>query len=170
MKHEPKIGQYNVIHPTVEMEEGVVIGNHNVIYEGVKLGRNTIVGNFCELGVTLKTGKNVIIQGRVRIADDCVIEDDVQLKIGVILTSRVRLKKNSFIGPCSVTFGSTAYRVTKHGTTIGERTYIGGGAVIAADIQIGDDIIVGAQAFVNKDLREPGIYVGCPAKLVRMRE
>lgn len=158
------IGQYNVIHPSVKMKKGVVVGNHNVICEGVELGENTTVGNFCELGKDLKTGRNVIIQGRVRIADDCVIEDNVQLKIGTILTSRVRLKTGSFMGPCSITFGSTAYHVTKHGTVIGERTYIGGGATIAANIQIGDDIVVGAQAFVNRDLVEPGIYGGVPAK------
>lgn len=164
------VGQYNVIHFSLKMGENVIVGNHNVIYEGVELGDNTIIGNFCELGKNLRTGRNVIIQGRVRIADNCVIEDNVQLKIGTILTSEVLLKKDSFMGPCSITFGSTAYRVTKHGTTIGKRTYIGGGAKIAANVQIGDDIIVGAQAFVNKNLVEPGVYGGVPAKLMRMRK
>ena len=160
-------GYDNVIHPSVVMGKGVTIGHFNVIYEGVELGEGTVVGNHCELGKNLKTGKNVIIQGRVRIANNCVIEDDVELKIGTILTSGVLLKKGSFMGPCSITLGSSAYRVTKHGTTIGERTYIGGGAKIAADIQIGDDIVVGAQAFVNKDLIEPGVYGGIPAILLK---
>jgi len=161
------VGQNNVIHPSVKMSKGVKVGNYNVIYEGVELGENTIVGNFCELGKNLKTGRNVIIQGRVRIANDCIIEDNVELKIGTILTSRVLLKKDSFMGPCSITLGSSAYRVTEHGTIIGERAYIGAGAQIAANIQIDDDIIVGAHAFVNKDLTEPGIYCGIPAMFLK---
>ena len=67
------------------------------------------------------------------------------------------------MGPCSITLGSSAYRVTDHGTVIGKRTYIGAGVKIVANTQIGNDIIVGAQAFVNKDLIEPGVYVGIPA-------
>lgn len=159
------IGEDNLIHPSIKVGKNVRIGNYNIIYSGAELGDNTVIGNFCDLGKNLKTGKNVTIQGRVRIGDDCILEDDVILKIGTILTSGVLLKKRSFMGPASITFGSTADRKAKYGTIIGERTYIGGGAKIAAEIQIGNDIIVGAQAFVNKDLTEPGVYVGIPARL-----
>jgi len=157
----------NVIHSSVRIGKNVQIGHFNVIKEGVELGENTVVGNFCELGKNLKTGKNVIIQGFVRIANDCLIEDSVELKIGTILTSGVWLKKGSFMGPGSVTLGSSAYRITEHGTVIGERTYIGAGTKIAANIQIGGDIIVGAQAFVNKSIYVPGVYGGVPAVFIK---
>lgn len=161
------VGEGNLIHHPIKVGKNVMIGNYNIISEGAELGDNTVIGNFCDLGKKLKTGKNVTIQGRVRIGNDCILEDEVILKIGTILTSGVLLKKRSFMGPASITFGSTAYRATKQGIIIGERTYIGGGAKIAAGIQIGNDIIVGAQAFVNKDLTEPGVYVGIPARLIK---
>ncbi len=47
----------------------------------------------------LVAGRNVNLQGRIRTADGCVIEDDATLKYGTILTSRVLIKKGAFLGP-----------------------------------------------------------------------
>jgi len=77
------------------------------------------------------------------------------------------LKENCFLGPHTITLGSTHERVTKHGTVIGKNTYIGAGSKIAADTKIGDNIVVGALGFVNKDLTEEGIYAGLPIKKIK---
>jgi sugar O-acyltransferase (sialic acid O-acetyltransferase NeuD family) len=47
--------------------------------------------------------------------------------------------------------------------TIGNRVYIGTGAVIKEKIKICDDVIIGANSFVNRDIVEPGTYAGNPA-------
>jgi UDP-3-O-[3-hydroxymyristoyl] glucosamine N-acyltransferase len=47
--------------------------------------------------------------------------------------------------------------------TIGNRVYIGTGAVIKEKISICDDVIIGANSFVNRDIVEPGTYAGSPA-------
>ena len=168
MPSNVKIGRYNIIEEGVEFGEGVEIGNFNYIRKGSVFGNGTKIGNFNDLGERLNVGENVIIQGRVRTADHCTIEDNVTLKIGVILTSRVLLKKNSFMGPTSITLGSTAYRETKHGTIIGENTYIGAGAKIAADTHIADNVIVGANSFIKGDIKEDnGIWAGTPAKFIK---
>ena len=84
-----------------------------------------------------------------------------------ISSSDVLLKSNAFLGPNVITLGSTHQRVTVHGTIIGNFSYIGAGSKIAGGVVIGDNITTGAQSFVNKNLDEPGIYVGIPTKKIK---
>lgn len=165
-----KIGHFSIIGKGCVFGDNVSIGSHTVIGENVQLGDGAVVGNFCEIGKGLKTGSNVVLQGRIRIAEACEIEDDATLKYGTILTSRVLIKKGAFLGPNVITLGSTHLRETKHGTIIGERCYIGAGSKIAACVTIANDITVGAAGFVNKDLTENGIYVGVPVKLLHQKD
>lgn len=51
--------------------------------------------------------------------------------------------------------------------TIGNRVYIGTGAVIKEKVSICDDVIIGALSFVNRDITEPGTYVGTPARKIK---
>jgi UDP-3-O-[3-hydroxymyristoyl] glucosamine N-acyltransferase len=161
------LGQYNIIDENVIIEEGASVGNFNIIQTGTIIRKGAVVGNYCEIGKNNDIGENSIVQGRVRTAGDCIIENNVTIKYGTILTSKVLLKEGCFLGPHTITLGSTHERVTKHGTIIGKNTYIGAGSKIAADIHIGDNIVVGALGFVNKDLTEVGIYAGLPVKKIK---
>jgi serine O-acetyltransferase len=50
---------------------------------------------------------------------------------------------------------------------IGNNVFIGPGAVINGDIEIADGIAIGANSYVNKSFKEPGITIaGCPAKKI----
>lgn len=52
--------------------------------------------------------------------------------------------------------------------TIGDNVDIGFGAVVIGDVQIADDIKIGANAVVNKSFNEPGITIaGVPARRVK---
>ncbi|WP_394221931.1 NeuD/PglB/VioB family sugar acetyltransferase [Alteromonas gracilis] len=51
-------------------------------------------------------------------------------------------------------------------TSIGQYCFIGAGAVIKEGIQICDNVTIGANSFVNKDITEPGVYVGSPARKI----
>ena len=51
---------------------------------------------------------------------------------------------------------------------IGNNVKIGFGSVILGDITIADDVIIGANSFVNKDILEKGsVVAGCPAKKIK---
>ena len=160
-------GQYNIIADDVIIGDGAEVGNFNIIASGTIIRKGAVVGNYCEIGKNNDIGENSILQGRVRTAGECVVENNVTIKYGTILTSKVLLKEGCFLGPHTITLGSTHKRVTMHGTTIGKNTYIGAGAKIAADTKIGDNIVVGALGFVNKDLTEEGIYAGLPVKKIK---
>lgn len=66
-----------------------------------------------------------------------------------------------------VTIGSEG-RYDKNGAPIiGNRVFIGAGAQIIGNVEIADDVVIGANAVVIKDITEPGITVaGVPAKKV----
>ena len=86
------IGLYNIIADDVLIEDNVTIGNFNIIASGTKIRKGTIVGNYCDIGKNNDIGVNSIIQGRVRTASNCVIEQNVTIKYGTILTESVLLK------------------------------------------------------------------------------
>jgi serine O-acetyltransferase len=50
--------------------------------------------------------------------------------------------------------------------TIGNRVDIGAGAKLLGPIQIGDDVAIGANAVVIKDVPPNSIAVGVPAKII----
>jgi len=50
---------------------------------------------------------------------------------------------------------------------IGERVFIGSGSRIIGPVKIANDVVIGANSVVVKDITEPGITVaGCPAKKI----
>jgi sugar O-acyltransferase (sialic acid O-acetyltransferase NeuD family) len=53
------------------------------------------------------------------------------------------------------------------GARIGSRVLIGSGASVLPGLRVGDDIVVGAGALVCRDLSEPGVYAGVPARRMK---
>ncbi|MBC7483353.1 MAG: N-acetyltransferase, partial [Rhizobacter sp.] len=51
-------------------------------------------------------------------------------------------------------------------TKIGNRVSIGSNATLLP-VSICDDVVIGAGAVVTRDITEPGIYAGNPARLLR---
>ena len=53
------------------------------------------------------------------------------------------------------------------GPTIGDNVYICTGAKVFGEIQVANDVIIGANSVVNKSVTENGVTVaGAPAKIV----
>lgn len=161
------IGNFCIIEDDCVFGDNVKIENYTHIKKSVKIGNNSTVGNYCEIGEANAIGNNVIVQGRIRTADGCKMEDDVTIKYGSILTSNVLLKENSFLGPNVIILGSTHERETINGTIIGEGTYVGAGSKILCGKNLGSGVVIGALSFVNKDISEKGIYAGVPAKKLK---
>jgi UDP-N-acetylbacillosamine N-acetyltransferase len=67
---------------------------------------------------------------------------------------------------CSVgDFSHISVNATMAGRShVGTFSMLGAGATLIDGVQIGDHITIGAGATVCKSLREPGVYVGVPAK------
>lgn len=94
-----------------------------------------------DIGVTVNHGKCVVSQA-ARIGRDCVILSDV-------------------------TIGGSGGARDTGAASIGERVFIGSGARIIGTITICNDVVIGANAVVTKDITEPGtVWGGIPAKKI----
>jgi acetyltransferase-like isoleucine patch superfamily enzyme len=120
------------------------------------------------------------------IGDECFIGPFVEIQKGVEIGARTRVQSHSFV--CElVTIGSDS--VIAHGvmfindvfaiggpargdrsqwksTRIGNHVSIGSGATIMP-VTICDHVVIGAGAVVTRNITEPGIYAGNPARLLR---
>jgi serine O-acetyltransferase len=84
---------------------------------------------------------------------------------GITVSPLARIGRNCKIYP-GVTIG-TARTGDTHAPRLGDNVHIGAGAAIIGDIDIADDISIGANAVVVQSFTEPGITIaGVPAKKV----
>lgn len=49
---------------------------------------------------------------------------------------------------------------------LGDNVVIGTNSVVIGPVRICDNVIIGAMSLVNKDIAEPGVYVGAPVKKI----
>ena len=87
---------------------------------------------------------------------------------GITVSPRARIGRNCKIYP-GVTIGTTRTDAIP-APRLGDNIHIGAGAAIIGDIDIADDIAIGANAVVVHSFAEPGITLaGVPAKIVKKR-
>ena len=80
----------------------------------------------------------------------------------IVVNSRAKKKKNCRIQE-GINIGDSRGGVP----TIGDNVYICSGAKVVGDIYIADDVMIGAQSFVNKSIDIPGVTVaGIPARII----
>ncbi len=89
--------------------------------------------------------------------------------MGVVIgeTARIGRDVTSYQG---VTLGGTGLEPDKRHPTLGDRVLIGSGAKLLGPIVLGDDVKVGANAVVLRDVPAGATVVGIPAKVVRTAE
>jgi serine O-acetyltransferase len=69
-----------------------------------------------------------------------------------------------------VTIGQQHNFSPNENAVIGNKVKLFTGAKILGKVSIGDDVIVGANAVVTKDLHAKGVYIGAPARKIRTVE
>jgi acetyltransferase-like isoleucine patch superfamily enzyme len=120
------------------------------------------------------------------IGEDCFVGPFVEIQRGVIVGKRCRIQSHAFIcelvligDDCFISHGAMFINdlFSEGGPAKGRRdlwrsTKIGNGVSIGTNatilpVTICDRVVIGAAAVVTKDINEPGIYVGNPARLLR---
>jgi acetyltransferase-like isoleucine patch superfamily enzyme len=141
--------------------------------------------------VDVDFGENVTVVRPVnlygcRIGDGCFIGPFVEIQRSVVIGHRCRIQSHAFI--CElVTIGNDCF--ISHGAMfINDPFSVGGPArgrrelwkptIIGNNVSVGtnstimpvticDHVVIGAGAVVTRDITEPGIYVGNPARFLR---
>ncbi len=120
------------------------------------IGAGTFVGPFVEVQRGVRIGERCRIQSHAFICELVTIGNDCFISHGVMFVNDLFEEGHPAGGDQS------RWRATE----IGHHVSIGTGATVLP-VRICDRVVVGAGAVVTKDLTEPGVYVGNPARLLR---
>jgi sugar O-acyltransferase (sialic acid O-acetyltransferase NeuD family) len=124
----------------LSLEFPLIVSPTAVVNEGVTIGEAGVVMDGAVINSGAAVGRGVIVNTNSTIEHDVVIGDWVHIAPGATLSG---------------------------GTTVGRYSMVGAGATVIEGINIAEGCMIGAGATVVHDLTEPGVYVGCPARLVR---
>ena len=106
---------------------------------GINIGSTARIGRrFC-----IEHHGCIVIHGATIIGDDCLIRH-------------------------GVTLGNTGADDTLGAPHLGNRVHIGAGAKVLGRITIGDDVIIGANAVVVRDVPDHAVVGGVPAKIIKL--
>ena len=83
----------------------------------------------------------------------------------VIINPMVKIGRNCNIAT-GVTIGAEQQGLRAGAPTIGSEVWIGTNAVIVGKINIGNDVMIAPNAFVNFDVPDHSIVMGNPAKII----
>ena len=108
-----------------------------ILSEDVKIGEGSFIGANSILTTNIKIGKHAILNRGNHIGHDSIIGDFFSAMPGAIVSGNV---------------------------TIGDRNYLGTNSTIIEKKTICNDVTLGANGVVIKDIVEPGTYVGVPSK------
>lgn len=101
------------------------------------VGLGGLVGNNVSLGPAVRIGIGSIINTSAVIDHESVIGDFTHVSINSTVAGRCR---------------------------IGNGVFVGAGAIVIDGVSITDHVIIGAGSVVIRDIDEPGVYVGVPAR------
>ncbi len=178
------VGERSVVGEDVYVGPGCVVGPDCVLGRGtrliakVTLVRNVQIGERCTLhpgavigadgfgnAMTPEGWVKVPQLGGVRIGDDveiganstvdCGTLDDTVIEDGVRIDNLCMIAHNVVIGAHTAMASMTGISGS---TIIGKRCIFSGQSGTVGHITICDDVIVGAQGAVTKDVTEPGMY------------
>jgi len=139
----------------VTFGEDVTIVEPANIYDCV-IGDNTFVGPFCEIQGGVIIGARTKIQSHSFVCDLVTIGDDCFIGHGVMFVN------DTFSGGGPARGDRSLWKKT----TVGDRVSIGSSATILP-VVICDDVVIGAGAVVTKNIIEPGVYFGNPARAAK---
>ncbi|MDC8830481.1 acyltransferase [Alteromonas gilva] len=123
---------------------------------GCEIGDNSFIGPFVEIQKKVKIGQRCKVQSHTFICELVEIGHDCFIGHGVMFINDLFEEGKPAGGDQS------KWRAT----CIGNHVSIGSNATILP-VNIADHVVIGAGAVVTKDINEPGVYAGNPAKKIR---
>ena len=150
---EPRIQSAGIVE--VRFGENVRLVQPVNLY-GCTIGDDTFIGPFVEIQRETVIGKRCRIQSHAFICELVTIGDDCFISHGAM-----------FINDRFDTGGpARGRRDLWRSTRLGHDVSVGTNATILP-VSICDHVVIGAGAVVTRDVTEPGIYAGNPARLLR---
>lgn len=151
--NKPIIKETGIVNVT--FGEDVTVLNPVNLY-GCVIGNKAFIGPFVEIQKDVTIGPSTKIQSHSFICEMVDIGKDCFVGHGVMFINDLFTNGRPARGDKSL------WRRTK----IGDNVSIGSNATILP-VQICDCVVIGAGSVVTKDINEPGVYAGNPARLLK---
>ena len=139
----------------------VSFGSNVTVIEPVNLYGCSIADN-CFIGPFVEIQKNVSIGQKTKVQSHAFICELVDIGQNCFISHGVMFINDLFQGGGPANGDRNLWKKT----LIGNNVSIGTNATILP-VRIVDNVVIGAGSVVTKDITEPGIYIGNPAKKLR---
>jgi UDP-2-acetamido-3-amino-2,3-dideoxy-glucuronate N-acetyltransferase len=164
-----KIGRFCIVEDGVTIGDNTILEDYTMVLAGSSIGSNTKIGTYCKVGKKVSIGNNCSFTSYCEIRDNCslgnnvtmgsrttlsagtVVDDDVIMKYGFVVTDTPDLKHND---------------VKKVGR-LGKGSRFGANVVIMPAVNIGENVEIGACSQVRHDVPNNEIWYGSPAKFYK---
>lgn len=117
-----------------------IVSPRSIVNDEVRIGEATVIMDGAVINSGAVVGRGVIVNTNSTVEHDCELGDWVHIAPGATLSG---------------------------GVSVGDGCLVGAGATVIESRRIAAGCLIGAGATVVRDLDEPGVYVGCPARRVR---
>jgi UDP-2-acetamido-3-amino-2,3-dideoxy-glucuronate N-acetyltransferase len=148
------IGAGAVVLAGAVIGDGVIVGDQAHVRERVSIGERTVVGRGVSVENDVAIGARVRLQTNAYVTAWSVVEDDVFVAPGVVLTN-------------DPTAGRRPAGEELRGATLRRACRIGAGAVLLPGVEVGEEAFVAAGAVVTADVPARAVVMGVPARVVR---
>lgn len=150
---KPALGEVGI--KDVTFGEGVKVIQPVNLY-GCEIGDGCFIGPFVEIQKQVKIGSKTKVQSH------CFICELVTIGTGCFIGHGVMFINDLFQSGGPAGGDSAKWKSTQ----IGNMVSIGSNATILP-VKIVDHVVIGAGSVVSKDITEPGVYAGNPARKLR---
>jgi acetyltransferase-like isoleucine patch superfamily enzyme len=131
-----------------------IVGDQAFVRERAIVGAGSLVGRGSVIDNDVSLGERVRVQTNVYVTAFSVVEDDVFVGPGVVMTNDNTMSRHARGAPLA-------------GPTLRRACRVGGGAVLAPGVEVGEEAFVAAGAVVVGDVPRRAVVMGVPARVVR---
>jgi acetyltransferase-like isoleucine patch superfamily enzyme len=143
-----------VVYAGASVGHRAIVGDQSQVRERGVLGERSVLGRGSTIDFDTVVGARVSIQTLVYVTAGTIVEDDVFIGPGVVMTNDDTMARH---GPETPLRGATLRRACR----------VGGGVVLTPGVVIGEEAFIAAGAVVVRDVPERSVVMGVPARVVR---
>lgn len=166
ISHNVQIGNDCVIHANVSIRERCEIGARVILQPGAVIGSDGYGYEFADgKHVKIPQVGIVVLEDDVEIgANSCIDRarfGETRIGKGTKIDNLVQIGHNASIGDHCLIVSQTGIAGS---AKLGNNVTVAAQCGISGHLQVGDSIILAGRAGVTKNLTEPGVYYGMPAR------